>query len=231
MWYSLEWNERHVICGIINIRENMINQQSLISAIQCTVVSLNIIGYYVKWTKIRLRYNVKLLLYVFEKDTQDHCNMEPITRTKYIAIYVMFVCFITKSILTYPFFPRIPALWTISPPLSSSMCSITPGTANVGSSYNRMRGPGIGCWFSDRSNCSHWSLTLTFTLISENLSLYTTQLLVLVLIQLCSPRCWHRDSNYCRTGCRQSQLRFVLSPLLFRPRLLGIMIYWLFPQN
>ena len=42
------------------------------------------------------------------------------------------------------------------------MCSITPETANVGSSYNRMRGPGIGCWFSDRSNCSHWSLTLTF---------------------------------------------------------------------
>ena len=43
------------------------------------------------------------------------------------------------------------------------MCSITPETANVGSSYNRMRGPGIGCWFSDRSNCSHWSLTLTLT--------------------------------------------------------------------
>ena len=36
------------------------------------------------------------------------------------------------------------------------MCSITPETANVGSSYNRMRGPG-GCWFSDRSNCSQWS--------------------------------------------------------------------------
>ena len=78
---------------------------------------------------------------------------------------------------------------------------------------NRMRGPGIGCWFSDRSNCSHWSLTLTFTLTSENLSLYTTLLLVLVLI--------HLDSNYCRTRCRQSQLRFVLSPLLLHPRLLG----------
>ena len=93
------------------------------------------------------------------------------------------------------------------------MCSITPETANVGSSYNRMRGPGIGCWFSDRSNCSHWSLTLTFTLTSENLSLYTTLLLVLVLI--------HLDSNYCRTRCRQSQPRFVLSPLLLHPRLLG----------
>ena len=51
------------------------------------------------------------------------------------------------------------------------MCSITPETANVGSSYNRMQGPGIGCWFSDRSHCRHWSLTLTFTLTSENISL------------------------------------------------------------
>ena len=89
------------------------------------------------------------------------------------------------------FFPPTPALSTISRPLSSSMCSITPETANVGSSYNHMRGPGIGCWFSYRSNCSHRSLTLTFTLTSENLSLYTT-------------------------------LRFLLSPLLLHPRLLGM---------
>ena len=86
------------------------------------------------------------------------------------------------------------------------MCSITPVTAKVGSSNNRMRGPGIGCWFSDRSNCSHWSfeaavLPLTFTLTSENLSLYTTLLLLLVLIQLCSPRCWHLNSSYCCTRC------------------------------
>ena len=69
------------------------------------------------------------------------------------------------------------------------MCSITPETANVGSSYKRMRGPGIDCWFSDRSNCSHWSLTLTFTLTSENLSLIPLYYVLLVLIQLCSPRC------------------------------------------
>ena len=118
------------------------------------------------------------------------------------------------------FFPPTPALSTLSKPLSSSMCSITPETANVGSSYNRMRGPGIGCWFSDRSNCSHWSLNLSFTLTSKNLSIYTTLSLVLVLIQLCSPCCWHLDSNYCRTRCRQSQPRFVLSPLLLHPRLL-----------
>ena len=133
----------------------------------------------------------------------------------------MFVCFITKSFLTYPFFPPTPALSIIYRPLSSSMCSITPETANVGSSYNRMRCPGISCWFSDLSNCSHWSLTLTFTLTSENLALYTTLLLLLVLTQLCSTRCWHLDSNYCRTRCRQSQLRFVLSTLLLHLRLLG----------
>ena len=103
----------------------------------------------------------------------------------YVLISWVWVCFIIKSFLTYSFFSSpTPALSTISRPLSSSMCSITPETANVGGSYNRMRGPGIGCWFSDRSNCSHWSLTLTFTLTSENLSVYTTLLLLLVLIQL-----------------------------------------------
>ena len=52
-------------------------------------------------------------------------------------------------------FSPTPALSTISRPLSSSMGSITPETANVGSSYNRMRGPGIGCWLSDRANCTN----------------------------------------------------------------------------
>ena len=63
-------------------------------------------------------------------------------------------------------------------------------------------------------------LTLSFTLTSGNLSLYITLLLLLVVIQLRSPRCWHLDSNYSRTRCRQSQLRFVLSPLLLHLRLL-----------
>ena len=86
---------------------------------------------------------------------------------------VLFVCFITKSFLTYSFFPPTPALSTISRPLSSSMCSITPDTANVCSSYNRMRGPGIGCWFSDRSNCSHWSSEAAVLPINPNI--YTDQ--------------------------------------------------------
>ena len=53
------------------------------------------------------------------------------------------------------------------------MCSITPETANVCSSYNRMRGPGMGCWFSDRSNCSHWSFEAAVLPINPNI--YTDQ--------------------------------------------------------
>ena len=79
----------------------------------------------------------------------------------------------------------------------------------------------IGCWFSDRSNCSHWSLTLTFTLTSENLSLYTTLLLLLVLIQLCSPRCWHIDSNSTNDCARKRPLAegWSLGPARWEPRL------------
>ena len=140
----------------------------------------------------------------------------------FVCFFCLFVSLLWHFLLIHFFSPK-PALSTISRPLSSSMCSITPETANVGNSYmyNRMRGPGIGCWFSDRSNCSHWSLTLTFTLTSENLSLYTSLLLLLVRIPLCNSGCWHLNSIYCRTRCRQSQSRFVLSPLLLHPRLLG----------
>ena len=108
------------------------------------------------------------------------------------------------------------------------MCSITPETAKVGSSYSHMRGPGIGCWLSDRSNCSCRSFEAA--VLPTNPNIYTDQwepinihhsIIFLVLIQLCSPRCWHLDSNYCRTGCRQSQPRFVLSPLPLHLRLLG----------
>ena len=41
--------------------------------------------------------------------------------------------------------------------------------------------------------------------------------LLLVVLQLCSPSCWHLYSNYCRKRCRHSRMRFVLSlqlPLL-----------------
>ena len=151
--------------------------------------------------------------YVWEDDTWK-CV---ISKVLYRQILPITVCLFV-SLLSYfwhTFFPPKPALSTISRPLSSSMCLITPETANVGSSYNRMRGPGIGCWFSDRSNCSHWSLTLTCTLTSEHLSLYTTLLINWSLYN-------YLDSNYCRTMCRQSQLRFVLSPLLLHPRLLGM---------
>ena len=48
--------------------------------------------------------------------------------TLYYHYIVFCVCFITKSFLTYSFFPPTPALSTISRPLLSSMCSITPET-------------------------------------------------------------------------------------------------------
>ena len=45
--------------------------------------------------------------------------------------FLFFVCFITKSFLTYSLFSPTPALSTISRPLSSSMCSITPEIATM----------------------------------------------------------------------------------------------------
>ena len=98
------------------------------------------------------------------------------------------ILFLFASLLSHFWlihFSHTPALSNISRPLSSYMCSIKPETAKVGSSFSHMRGPGIGCWFSDRSNCSHWSFEAAvlpiisiFTLTSESLSLYTTLLLL-----------------------------------------------------
>ena len=39
------------------------------------------------------------------------------------------------------------------------------------------------------------------------------------------PSLWHLDSNYCRTRCRKSRLRLVLSPLLSPLHLLGWMLF------
>ena len=63
---------------------------------------------------------------------------------EYVCLF-LFVCFITKSFLTYSFVLPTPTLSTICRPLSSYTCSITPETVNVGSSYSHMRGPGVGC--------------------------------------------------------------------------------------
>ena len=114
---------------------------------------------------------------------------------------------------------------TISRPLSSYMCSRQPSSAvaitacevqvSIADSHT------VATVVTGVSKPFCCRLTLTFTLTSENLFLYTIVLFLLVIIQLCSPRCWHLDSNYCCTRCRQSQLRFVLSPLLLHLRLLG----------
>ena len=53
--------------------------------------------------------------------------------------------------------------------ISSYVCSIIPETAKVGSSYSHMRGPGIGCWFSNRSNCNHWSFKASVVPINPNI--------------------------------------------------------------
>ena len=91
-----------------------------------------------------------------------------------ISIYVcLFVCFITKSFLTYSFVSTSPALSTICRPFSTYVCSITPETAKVGSSYSHTRAPGVGCWFPDRSNCSHWSFQAAVLPINPNI--YTDQ--------------------------------------------------------
>ena len=90
-----------------------------------------------------------------------------------MVIICLFVCFITKSFLTYSFFLPTPTLSTICRPLSSYTCSITPETVNVGSSYSHLWGPGVGCWLSDRSNCSHWSFEAVVLPINPNI--YTDQ--------------------------------------------------------
>ena len=134
-----------------------------------------------------------------------------------LALHIFVVCFITKSFLTCS---PTPASSTICKHLSSYMCSFIIEAAKVCSSYSHLRGPGIS-WFSDRSNCSHLSFKTTG--LSVNSNIYPDQwkpifichsITLLVGMQLCSPRCWHLDSNLCRTRCGQSQLRFVLSPPL-----------------
>ena len=108
--------------------------------------------------------------------------------------------------------------------LQMYMCSITPKTAKVSSSYSHMAGPGICHLFSDSSNCSYWSFEAAVPHINTDqyVPIITHHsVTLLVIIQLCSPRCWHRDSNYCRTGCRESRLWYVLSPLLSHLHLLS----------
>ena len=54
-----------------------------------------------------------------------------------------------------------------------------------------------------------------------NLSLYIT-IILLVIMQLCSPCCWRINSKYSGTTYRQLQLRFVQLPLQSQLRLLRI---------
>ena len=141
-------------------------------------------------------------------------------------IVCLFVCFITKSFLTFCH-PHL--LYQLYLGLYQTTCvqshqrqpmsavAITAREVQV-SAADYQTVPTVATGVSKPLCCR---LTVTFTLTSENLSFFTTLLLLLVLIQLCIPCCWHLDSNYCRRRCRQSQLRFVLSLLLLLLRLLG----------
>ena len=121
---------------------------------------------------------------------------------------VLFVCFITKSFLTYSFF-HLHLLYQPYQGLCQATCvqshqwqprsAVAIATCEVQvPAADSQTVPTVVTGASKPLCCR---LTLTFTLTSENLSLYTTLLFVLVFIQLCSPRCWHLDSNYCRTRC------------------------------
>ena len=64
---------------------------------------------------------------IYEENDGRKYDTEPQQSTKrqdVNAQEIMFVCFITKSFLTYSFFPPTPALSTISRPLSSSIIII-----------------------------------------------------------------------------------------------------------
>ena len=120
---------------------------------------------------------------------------------------------------------------TTSRPGQATMCSITPDIAMVSSSCSHMRGPGVCQWFSDRSNCSHWSFEAAVVPIYPNIYTHWYEPIItyhslhlLVVIQLCSPLSCHLHSNYCRKRSRQSELRCVLSPLLSHLHVLGIAV-------
>ena len=68
-----------------------------------------------------------------------------------LFVLLLIPCWFIHLFLTYGFTNH---MWE----LSSYMWSNTPGSTNVSSSYNRIRGSGVSCWFPDHSKCSYWSL-------------------------------------------------------------------------
>ena len=133
-------------------------------------------------------------------------------------IVCMFVSLLSHFWLIH-FFLLFLLYQTYCRPLSSYMCSITPETAKVQlSAADSQTVPTVATGVSKPLCCR---LTLTFTLTSENLSLYITLLLYWSSINYAA----HvadilTPTTHGRTRCRQSQLRFVLSPLLLHLRLL-----------
>ena len=150
------------IPGQLNILS--INAQSLNAKYDELLLLLNIAQ------SQNIRFHVICILETWLSETSDYSL---VAIDGYNLFVCLFVCFITKSFLTYSFVLPTPTLSTICRPLSSYTCSITPETVNVGSSYSHMRGPGVGCWLTDRSNCSHWSFEAAVLPINPNI--YTDQ--------------------------------------------------------
>ena len=131
----------------------------------------------VQWNYPNIPNSSQLLKHLDWAYENNITTLRSIVLTELVYRFLFYVlvscCPITKSFLTYSFVLPTPTLSTVCRPLSGYVCSITPETANVGSSYSHMRGPGVGCWFSYRSNCSHWSFEAAVLPINPNI--YTDQ--------------------------------------------------------
>ena len=101
----------------------------------------------------------------------------------------LFVSFITKSFLTYSFF-HLHLLYQPYLGLCQAQCVQSHHRQPMSAvAISACEVQVSAADFQAVPTVATGVLTLTFTLTSENLSLYTTLLLLLVHIQLCSPRC------------------------------------------
>ena len=106
------------------------------------------------------------------------------------------------------------------------MCSITLETAKIANSYGTIYAVQVSAAEYQTvptvaADCSRWSFEAAVLPIKPNICSYQYEPIAIfhsitlpVVIQLCSPRCWHLGSNYYRTRCRQWQLKSLLLPLL-----------------
>ena len=128
----------------------------------------------------------------------------------------VFVSLLTDLWLIHLFSPR-PVDTNHIEASSNNMCSITPESVKVSSSYNHMWDASI-CFCQDHYNCSHWGIETAagqpWRLRWWVWSYHYILLYLLVFKSQYSRFCCHICSNNCIKTSRQSSLRFVLSKLL-----------------